>query len=76
MKTNEEIVSIINNKIEEHKLEVEGSAKAINSLQQTIKGETGRPDFSKLTQLGILKDKIIFHKASCAVLADLLETIQ
>ena len=69
------ISSIITNKIEEHKLEIVGSDKAITQLQKSLKSETTRPDFNKVQHLGILKDKIIFHKACAAVLADLLETI-
>jgi len=41
----------------------------------SLKSKTERPDFNKVKQLGILKDKIIFHKACAAVLQDLKEDI-
>ena len=75
MKSNEEIISVIHNKIEEHKLEITGSDKAMAQLQIGMKSKTNRPDFNNLTRLGILKDKIIFHKSIVLAFIDLLEEI-
>ena len=70
------ISTIISGRIAEHKVEVEGCGRALLSIQQDLKSQISKPDFNKVKELGIIKDKMIFHKSIVAALADLLEAIK
>lgn len=76
MKSIEEVIATINNKIEEHKIEIAGSDKMILDIQLSIKSKTNRPEFDSVVRLGVLKDKIIFHRSIVSAFNDLLEDIK
>ncbi len=75
------IKELINKKIDEHKIEVNGSNNLQGKVQtklEALKNNTivGTEDKIKAAQeLMVLREKIIFHKSCIAVLQDLLEDI-
>lgn len=67
-------LDIIEQKIQEHKLESAGSELNTQKLQKQAK-ETRRPDLQTLQQLAILKDKALFHKAATMILEELKDEL-
>ena len=64
----EEIKQLIQSKVKEHEKEVHETANAIEALQREM-AQKLKPE--QITKIAVLKDKIIFHKAAAAALADL-----
>lgn len=61
-------------KISEHKKEIDESMRVLDTLKLTVKSGT-RPDSDLLMKMGIIKDKIMFHKACAACLEDLRDEL-
>lgn len=61
---------IIENKIKEHEVELQGSTIECEKLRKELK-ETTKPDVMVANKLLIMKDKILFHKSCVMVLKDL-----
>ena len=74
-----EILKLITTKVSEHEIEVRGCSDKIEELQNkknAFKHAKGADGFlGVIRQLGILKDKAVFHKACIAALQDLKEDI-
>lgn len=70
---NKNIVKLINTKIAEHNLEVSGSEEELDKLKRK---NLNKPDITSLGKIGILKDKIIFHRSAIATLQDLLNEVE
>lgn len=77
----EEIIQLIDKKIEEHKEEVFGSQAMSDKLQSTLstaKDKMKNPSKDGIVstmKLAILKDKIIFHDAAMKTLQNLKDDI-
>lgn len=77
----EEIIATINTKITEHTNEIRAAQQALDGIMSktTLKpgsvSEAAKNSQQNIIQLGILKDKIIFHKACKLTLEDLLTEI-
>ena len=69
-----EILDYIKKVVKEHEVEIVGCQGALDTLQMDLTKEQ-KPDIKKLSEVAILKDKMIFHKACKAQLEDLLEVI-
>lgn len=68
------ILTIIDKKVEEHKVEIQGATNQIETLQSKLsnKNTVHKDSIIKVArQLGMLKDKVVFHKACVAALTDL-----
>ena len=74
MKTIPEILATISKKVNEHKIEVEGSTSQFEALGKAP-NEYGKMLDITMKRM-VLKDKIIFHKAVIAAFLDLQEEIQ
>lgn len=79
--TEKDILDLIDKKIGEHKTEVFGSQAMSDKLKMELsatKEKLKRPSadsISNVMKLGVLKDKMIFHKACMDVLQDLRDEI-
>lgn len=74
----EKIILIIENKIKEHRMEIEGCTSALPNLQTqaNMAIEKKKHDVAVYGQkIMILKDKMLFHKACVMTLTDLLKDI-
>lgn len=70
----DKIKQLIQQKIEEHKLEIDGSENFISQMKSKS-AKDKKQDIESTMKLGILKDKMIFHKSAILVLQDLLDEI-
>jgi hypothetical protein len=73
--TTEQILTLIVTKIAEHKVEIEGAIKELNTLHESFKGGKMAPSLKTASQMMILKDKSMFHNACIATLEDLKQEI-
>lgn len=72
----EVLKNTIQKRISEHSFEVKTANDKLEAEKQKItQNKKGLPDLQTLNQVGILKDKIVFHKACIMTLNDILETI-
>lgn len=69
MKQVPEIVTLINRKIREHKVEIEGASIELLNMRKDGQIQTAMKHM-------VLKDKMVFHKACIATLEDLLKDIE
>jgi hypothetical protein len=77
MKTISEILAIINSKVEEHRHEIEATSEQLSKIKDWAAiSKEGPKGIQKATQMLVLKDKILFHKACISCLSDLKDTIQ
>jgi hypothetical protein len=78
----DKVLSLIDKKIQEHKYEVDMSNNLMDKYRTDmstvdVKLTNKNEDLIKDTlKLGVLKDKIIFHKACIAALEDLKQNIE
>ena len=71
--TNEDIINIIDRRIEEHKAEIVVCNAESDKLKEQRK--TDKPNLELLQKLAVLKDRSLFNRASLLVLNDLKKEI-
>lgn len=70
-----EIGEIIKKRVSEHEVEMVGCQQAVDAILSQLTNKSDR-DIVTVNKLGILKDKMLFHKACKMCLEDLLNEIQ
>jgi hypothetical protein len=68
----DQIVTLINTKLAEHKHEMVECAKYVPTQQDLVKNNRNVKEAGKLM---VIKDKLLFHKACVLLLEDLLKDI-